>query len=76
MVDIKLVENYRDDKQLRNMFNEFTEKIFSGLNFEKWYKSGYWTNRYIPHSLIKNNKIISNVSISQMDIIINDKSRN
>jgi len=73
MKNLKLVENYREDKELRKKFNEFTEKIFSGLNFEKWYKSGYWTNNYIPHSLIKNNKIISNVSISKMNIFINEK---
>ena len=73
MIDFKLVENYRDDENLRNKFNRFTEIVFSGLNFERWYKSGYWTPNYIPHSLIRNNKIIANVSISKMEIILNRK---
>jgi len=73
MVDYKLVENYKDDKQLREKFNNFTEIIFSGLNFEKWYEFRYWTQNYIPYSLIKNDIIISNVSISKMDLLINGK---
>jgi predicted N-acetyltransferase YhbS len=73
MNEYKIIENYRDDAVLRNNFNEFVSKIFAGLSFEKWYKSGCWTDKYIPYSLIKNNQIISNVSISKMNICIDGK---
>jgi len=73
MNDIKIVENYKDNNELRNAFNEFAGKIFSGLSLEKWYKSGYWTDKYIPYSLTKGNCIISNVSISKMNIVLDGK---
>ena len=69
----QLVENYRDDPILRNNFFEFVKKIFPGLSFNEWYKSGYWTDKYIPYSLVANNQIVSNVSISKMNICIEGK---
>lgn len=69
----QLVENYRDEKVLRNNFFEFVNKIFPGLSFNEWYKSGYWTDKYIPYSLVANNQIVSNVSISKMNICIEGK---
>jgi predicted N-acetyltransferase YhbS len=76
MNNYKLVENYRDNEILRNSFNDLVEKSFSGLNFKEWYEIGYWTNKYIPYSLVKDNRIISNVSISKMNIIIEGKPVN
>lgn len=61
--------NYKDNEILRNSFNGLAEKTF-GINFEKWYKEGYWSDSYIPYSLVYNNKVVSNVSVSIMDIMI------
>lgn len=61
--------NYKDDEILRTSFNKLAEKTF-GINFEKWYKEGYWNERYIPYSLVYNNKVVTNVSISIMDVMI------
>ena len=38
--------NYRDNEALRNSFNELAGKIFGGLNFENWYRNGFWKDNY------------------------------
>ena len=74
MNDYKIIENYRDDTVLRNKFYKFVGQIFSGLSFKKWYETGYWTDKYIPYSIVKDNQIVSNVSISIMKIILEGRS--
>lgn len=61
--------NYKENGILRNSFNELAERTF-GINFEKWYKEGYWSDSYIPYSLVYNNRVVTNVSVSIMDVII------
>jgi len=65
-----IYEDYRDNKDLRNKFYSFTQAIFPGLNFIDWYEQGYWSDNYIPFSIVRDNKIIANVSISKMKILI------
>lgn len=65
-----IYEDYRDNKDLRNKFYSFTQAVFPGVNFIDWYEQGYWSDNYIPFSIVKDNKIISNVSISKMKILI------
>lgn len=61
-----IIRGYQHDSNLRKSFNELAIKTF-GLNFENWFQSGYWKEKYIPYSIIYNNKIIANVSASLMD---------
>ena len=65
----KLVENYRDDEKLVKSFNELTEKTF-GFNFIERQNNGFWTEKYIPYSLVNNNQIIANVSVNLMDFML------
>ncbi|MBP3904893.1 GNAT family N-acetyltransferase [Turicibacter sp.] len=65
----KLVENYKDDEKLVKSFNELTEKTF-GFNFIEWQNNGFWTEKYIPYSLVNNNQIIANVSVNLMDFML------
>lgn len=60
------VADYKDNDKLRQSLNELTEKTF-GFNFEKWYSNGFWGEKFIPHSLLDGDKIISHVSVSLMD---------
>ena len=69
----KIYEDYRGDKVLRNKFNIFTKNVFSGLDFEEWHQRGLWLDKYIPFSIIKDNKIVSNASITKMKILINEE---
>lgn len=44
--------------------------------FETWYKEGYWGDGYITYSLINNNTVVSNASVSIMDfLILGEKKR-
>lgn len=68
------VKNYREDENLREEFNKLTEKTY-GFNFKKWYKEGYWGDKYIPYSLLDDNKVVANVSVNIMEINIDGEEK-
>ena len=59
--------DYRNDKKLRDSFNELAVKVF-GLNFENWYQNGFWQDNYIPYSVVIDGKVISNISVNRCDV--------
>ncbi|MBQ2610685.1 MAG: GNAT family N-acetyltransferase [Butyrivibrio sp.] len=61
-------KNYRDNEFLRNSFNELAGKVFGGLNFEDWYRNGFWKDNYIPYSIVIDGKVVSNVSVNTCDM--------
>lgn len=66
--------NFKHDQEIRASFNKLTEATF-GFNFEKWYLNGYWGDNYVPNSLLHNNKVISNVSVSKIEFIIENEKK-
>ncbi|WP_019850852.1 GNAT family N-acetyltransferase [Desulfitobacterium sp. PCE1] len=58
-----LTSNIKDNDTLRHSYNSLAEKTF-GLSFEEFYQNGYWTDKYIPYSLVDNGKVIANASVS------------
>lgn len=64
--EYEFVCGYRDDDNLRESFNELTEKTY-GFDFRKWFDNGYWGNEYIPYSLLDGETIVANVSVNIMD---------
>ena len=70
MNNYKIHENYRDDQFLRNEFFNLIEKIFPSADFKEWYLKGFWEDNYIPYSILKDNKIVSSVCISEMEIFV------
>lgn len=69
-------ENYRDEETLRNEFFGFTRQIFPSVDFQPWFSLGFWPDEYIPHSVIEDNKIVSNVSITKMKIFLDGQPVN
>ena len=63
----EIVKNYRDNKALRDSFNELAEKTF-GLNFEGWYQNGFWGDNYNPYSIVIDGKVVANVSVNRTDM--------
>lgn len=63
-----------ENDQYRESYNLLTEKTF-GFNFEEWYQSGYWTDQYIPYSLLDGDVVVSNVSVNVMDIEVFGKTK-
>lgn len=70
MEKIRIVKGFKDNTQLRKSFNNLASSTF-GIDFEEWYKKGYWTDKYEPHSIVIDDKVISNVSVNQIDLYIN-----
>jgi ribosomal protein S18 acetylase RimI-like enzyme len=69
------ISDYKDNQKLRTSFNNLAQKTF-GIDFEEWYKYGYWGDRYITYSLLDNDTVVSNVSVSIMDfLILGEKKR-
>jgi len=65
-----IIENYRDNELLRNEYYNFISKIFPSADFKEWYAKGFWKDEYNPISIIKDGKLISNVSATLMNIIV------
>lgn len=66
--------NFKHDQDLRRSFNKLTETVF-GFSLESWYQEGFWADYYIPYSLIHNNEVISNVSVSRIDFLFENERK-
>ena len=71
---MKIISGYRDDETLRESFCRLSEKTF-GLDFENWYKWGFWSDKYNPYSVIVEGQVASNVSVNRMDFTIDEQTR-
>lgn len=70
----QILKSYRHDAALRASFNALAEKTF-GLNFEGWYQNGFWGDNYTPYSIMKDGKIVANVSLNRTDMVIGGERR-
>lgn len=70
---MEVIHGYRGNKALRDSFNSLAEQTFDGLNFEGWYRSGFWGDNYDPHSMILDGKVVANVSVNRCDLEIGGK---
>jgi GNAT superfamily N-acetyltransferase len=73
-INYTFVKDFKHALEIRARFNALTEATFN-LNFENWYLSGYWDDNYIPYSLMHNNKVIANVSVSKIEFVINNEKK-
>lgn len=68
------VADYSKIDNIRKSFNNLTSNIY-GFDFEKWYRNGYWKDRYIPYSIVDEGKVISNVSVNPIDFIVSGERK-
>jgi len=73
--DLIFIKDYKDNELVRKSFNELAAIIFGGLNFEKWYKAGYWTDKYNPYSFLDGDQIVANVSVSEIDLVVDGQEK-
>ncbi|WP_313182896.1 GNAT family N-acetyltransferase [Lacrimispora sp.] len=64
----------KEEDALRHSYNRLAEKTF-GLSFEDFYQNGYWTDKYIPYSLIDDGKVIANASVNIIKSRYNGKEK-
>jgi predicted N-acetyltransferase YhbS len=74
MEGYQFIKGYRHNEELRNSFNELASGTF-GINFEKWYESGFWTDKYEPYSLLAGEKVVANVSVNKIGLLVNGKRK-
>lgn len=67
---MQIVKDYRDNKVLRDSFNKLAKKVFD-LDFEGWYRNGFWNENYIPYSVVVDGKVVANVSVNRCDMNYN-----
>lgn len=63
---VNVIKNYRDNTALRHSFNALAGKTF-GLDFEDWYQNGFWGDNYNPYSVVKDGRVVANVSVNRTD---------
>lgn len=56
----------RENDTIRASFVSLAKQTF-GLDFEPWYRQGYWNDHYIPHVLLDGDKVVANVSVNMID---------
>lgn len=74
MQDIIFLKGYQDHVLLRKSFNQLAESIF-GIEFETWFKQGYWTEKYQPYSFVHQDKIVANVSVNLITLVIHNERK-
>ena len=70
MKDLLLIKGYKDHEYLRKSFNQLATDTF-GIEFETWYKNGYWTDKYLPYSFVVHNRVVANVSVNLVNLVVN-----
>lgn len=61
--------DYKEDAALRGSFDALAREVF-GISFESWYQGGFWDGRYVCHSLVEGGTVVSNVSVTRMDLVL------
>ena len=61
---MKIVKDYRDNKELRDSFNELAKEVFN-LSFEKWYQNGFWKENYNPVSIVIEGKVYNGAYVEK-----------
>jgi predicted N-acetyltransferase YhbS len=74
MNGLKFICDYKHVDKYRLSFNELANNTFS-IDFEKWYQKGLWNNSYICYSYADGEKIVSNISVSTIELIINGQRK-
>jgi len=73
--NLSLISDYKNIDKNRLSFNKLAGEVF-GIDFEPWYKSGFWNERYVCYSYVADGAVVSNVSVNKMDLIINGVAKN
>lgn len=66
---LTVISGYRDDSALRGSFNALAGEVF-GIDFEPWYRAGFWNERYVCCSFAAGGEVVANVSVNMMDLMV------
>ena len=71
---ITIEKSIRQPPSLRADFFELARTVF-GLDFEKWYQAGDWTDRYLPYAAAVDGTLVANVSANLIDTSFRGEKR-
>lgn len=71
----RLENSIQNNENLRRSFDQLAVQTFD-LSFEPWHGMGYWTDRFLPHVLVKGDKVVANVSVNRMEMQWQGQRRN
>lgn len=57
---------------MRKSFIQLAADIF-GIDFTSWHEKGYWGDRYIPFSYADGGRVVANVSVNELDLVVEGK---
>lgn len=70
----EFAQNIREDEEIRESFFELARQVF-GLDFKRWYQNGWWRGTYRPNVLIKDGRVVANVSVNTMVFMVDGRER-
>ncbi len=73
MSNLRMIKDYKGDATYRASFNALAKETF-GIDFEPWYQNGFWNDRYICYAMVDGDRVVSNVSISKLDLCIDGET--
>ena len=65
-------KGYQADSNLMKSYFDFTESVFR-FSLADWKNAGKWDEKYVPHSLVHNDRVVANASVSIMQLQITGK---
>lgn len=65
----EFVHDFKDSTEIRRSFNALARATFD-FDFEDYYKSGYWNERYIPYALLDEGRVVANVAANILDFSV------
>jgi len=68
-IESAFISDYKNSEKYRLSFNDLASKVF-GINFENWYREGFWNERYVCYSFADGGMVVSNVSANMMDLTL------
>lgn len=74
MNNLTLIHDYKDLPLYRHSFNQLARETF-GIDFEQWHLDGHWNDRYICYSYLDGDRVVANVSVSQLTLILEGQRR-
>lgn len=74
MTTYQFIKDYKNNNHYRLSFNNLAKETFN-IDFESWYQQGFWSENYICYSYLKDDEVISNVSLSTMELIIDGRKQ-
>ncbi len=71
-MNYQYIKGYQADGTLMKSYFDFTESVFR-FSLADWKNAGKWDDKYVPHSLVHNDRVIANASASIMQLQIRGK---